>query len=195
MNKVEIRRSVIKQREALTADKVRSLSEKAQCNFRRMEIFKNCRLLMVYMPIRNEVLTWQVVKESLDGGKKVAVPYVVKGQKKIIPSQIKNPSSDLIPGTYGILEPKPSAIKPVSPKDIDVVLVPGVAFDRSGNRLGYGGGYYDRFLPQCGSKTVFVGLCYQFQVLKDLSYLTESHDQKVHYLVTDREVLCTGTRN
>jgi 5-formyltetrahydrofolate cyclo-ligase len=96
--------------------------------------------------------------------------------------------SDLSPGTYGILEPKKEKIKPTSIHEIDIVLVPGVAFDRFGHRLGQGGGYYDWFLSK--TNVVSIGLAFEFQILKEIP--VEPHDQRVDLIVTEEKLIeCT----
>ncbi len=189
MNKVEVRKLVLRRRESMSPGEVMCNSERVKTNLFALPIFQKSQVVMAYMSFRNEVATEQIVKQMLDQGKKVAIPSVNKEHRLMVPSLVTNIYSDLVPGCYGILEPKPSSVKPVKHSDIDVVLVPGVAFDPKGNRLGYGGGYYDRFLSRCRADAVFIALCYQFQVLDDLSQIIEEHDQRVHYLVTDSEVI------
>lgn len=187
--KAILRTKIIEQRTALTKHEVSCLSQKIASNLFDSHIFKEAGLIMVYMAFRNEVLTKSIIEKSWVAGKKIVLPYVVSEQKTIIPSLVGNLQTHLITGAYGILEPDPQHLNPVEPVQIDLVLLPGVAFDYQGNRLGYGGGYYDRFLPQCGSNTIFIALGYHFQVIKDLFDLVEKHDQKVHYVITDQEVL------
>ena len=93
-------------------------------------------------------------------------------------------TEDLVPGFMDIPEPTASC-EPVDPQEVDLVLVPGVAFDRQGNRLGYGGGYYDRFLQQCAAPRV--ALAFATQLVDHVP--TEPHDLRVHAVVTDEEVI------
>ena len=188
MDKVELRIKLLEKRAKLSPDEVSSKSIRAQNNLLGLKVFKDARLIMAYAPIRNEVHTWRVMEVLINQGKSAALPHVDKTNRIIVPSMVKDITNDLVPGTYGILEPK--TIHPINPLEIDVVLVPGIAFDIKGNRLGYGGGYYDRFLPRCRLDACFIALGYDFQVLNDLSGIVEKHDQRVHYLVTDQEVLC-----
>jgi 5-formyltetrahydrofolate cyclo-ligase len=86
---------------------------------------------------------------------------------------------------FGLLEPERDVGLMVEPDDLDLVIVPGVAFDRRGNRLGFGGGYYDRFFERCNATRV--GLAYAFQVVDDIP--AEDHDVKIDWLVTEDEVI------
>ena len=94
----------------------------------------------------------------------MVVPITDKANKALIPSEIIHFPEDLRPGTWGILEPAPDKIRPVDPKELDLVVVPGVAFSPDGDRLGYGGGFYDRFLPRTKPETVFAALAFELQI-------------------------------
>jgi len=190
VNKIEIRAKIIKKRSAVPQEEMLRLSHCIQKILFDLPQVRKANFIMAYMAFKNEVSTVEIIEKLLFRGKKVLLPYVVPKKKLIIPALIENVHTDLVKGSYGILEPNPNDIKEVEPSKIDVVLVPGVAFDLRGNRLGYGSGYYDRFLIKCRQDAVFIALAYHFQVLDDLSHVVETHDQKVHYIVTDREAIC-----
>ena len=101
-------------------------------------------------------------------------------------SQIRS-FDDLQKGTFGILEPKPEAMNLVAPDELDLVLVPGIAFDKRGYRLGYGGGFYDAFLAQ--TKSVKVGLAFDFQIVDLLP--TREEDERVDLIVSEKTVYHT----
>jgi 5-formyltetrahydrofolate cyclo-ligase len=94
--------------------------------------------------------------------------------------------NDLSPGHYGILEPEFERCKVISPNDIDAIIIPGLAFDECKRRLGYGGGYYDRFITGVRNDCTRVAVCFDFQVLEYIP--TESHDQRMDILVTDKRI-------
>lgn len=190
MDKIELRTSLLKARDKLTSEQVLAHSRLVQRYLQQMANFKEANLIMGYMAIRNEVLTEGILATALRQGKRVALPRVIKEQRAIIPALVGDLQRDLVLGSYNIPEPNPNTLVPINPAHINLVLVPGVVFDQQGNRLGYGGGYYDRFLPRC-HKAIFVALCYHFQIIKDLNPLVEEHDQKVHFLVTEQGVMCT----
>lgn len=187
MGKVELRLDTLRIRDSLSTEQVLSHSHAIHNLLLEMEVFRQADVVMGYMEFRNEVLTKNILVNAQARGKKVLLPYVVKKERRIIPALVEDLEKDLVPGSYGILEPNPNSIVAIDPTEINVVLVPGVVFDRSGNRLGYGGGYYDRFLPQCRN-AVYIALAYQFQVVSDLSTMVEAHDQKIHFLVTEKGV-------
>jgi len=156
--------------------------------------------ILLYYPHRNEVDTRPIIRELLKRKKTVLLPKVEKNH--ILPIFISD-ISDLKEGFAGIKEPEGK----VYPKEkIDIVVVPAVAYDRRGYRLGYGKGFYDRFLKDFQNlkgklcfktkskrnrlKTQFIGLAYDFQVLDSLPY--EEHDIPVDIIITPREVIETG---
>lgn len=131
------------------------------------ERFKRANFIMSYVSKPYEVDTWEIIKRSLEMGKKVAVPFIVKEKGLIIPSLILDPK-ELVLGPYGICQPHPDNLRQVDLDQIEIILVPGIAFDKDGNRLGHGKGYFDSFLRKIPKATYTIGLAYEFQILKDL---------------------------
>jgi len=154
-----------------------------------MKEYLQAAALMVYLDFRNEVRTGALVADALDRGKRVAVPVTDVPGRRLIPSLLLNYPGDLAPGTWGILEPKSECVRPLEPAVLDLVIVPGVAFDPAGNRLGYGGGFYDRFLPRTRPDTVFVSLAFELQIRPDVC--PGEHDCPVHCLITEDRVIDT----
>lgn len=145
--------------------------------------FKHARTILFYASFDGEVDTWEMIEEAERQEKTIVLPVILEGQKKIIPSLVSNPSRELTIGPYGIKQPKKSHIKPVDLNDIDLILVPAVAFDKEGNRLGRGQGYYDRLLCQFPPHTPTVGLAFHFQILDELPLAV--HDCRVKKVITN----------
>ncbi len=103
-----------------------------------------------------------------------------------MPCEIRS-LDELVPGTWGILEPPENSRKVVPAEEIDLAVVPGLAFDRQFNRLGYGAGYYDRFLPKLKKNAVKAGICYSIQLIDQIP--VEAFDIAMDIIVTDTEVL------
>lgn len=137
--------------------------------------------VLLYLPIRGEAETGLLAETAVDQGKRLLLPRVEKGARRLWLHQWSGTSGELVSGAYGIPEPRPD-LERVEPGEVDLVVVPGVAFDRHGNRLGYGGGYYDRALPGMG-RAFKVGLGFAFQVVDDLP--AEAHDVRLDGLATD----------
>jgi len=129
--------------------------------------FRNANFIMSYVSKPYEVDTWKIISRSLEMGKKVAVPYVLREKKVMFPSLILDPK-ELVLGSYGIYQPHPDNLRQVDLSQIEIILVPGIAFDDKGNRLGHGQGYFDRFLKKVPQNTYTIGLAYEFQILKSL---------------------------
>ena len=187
MDKAELRKQIVAQRLAMAGAEVEAKSKAIVGRLMALSAFREAKTIMSYISFRQEVETRGLVMAALAAGKRVAVPVVDRENRRLLAVEIRG-WGELAPGTWGILEPKPEAGRLVPPPAIDLVIVPGVAFDASGNRLGYGGGYYDRFLPalRCGAKTV--APAYAFQVVGKLA--PGPHDVPVQYVVTEDGVIC-----
>lgn len=148
--------------------------------------FKKAKTIMFYITYRSEVITEDMINESLKRGKKVALPKCLIDKKKIIPLEIKDISRDLEIGAFGIREPK-RGNKIIQPQEINLVIMPGVAFDKKGTRLGYGGGFYDKFLKNLPDSSQFIGLAFQEQIVNLIP--RTSRDMLVHKIITDKGVM------
>lgn len=115
-------------------------------------------------------------------GKRVVVPVTRPRTKRLSLSEVRDPGRELAPGAFGVPEPVPSARRPVPVRELDLVLVPGLAFDRRGHRLGHGHGYFDRFLARLPKTTPVIGLAFKFQLLERLP--SDPHDRAVHTVLT-----------
>ncbi len=141
---------------------------------------------MFFLSFRSEVETRPYLKERLLRGLPVVLPVTIIDDKRLIPYRIED-WSQLKKGAFGILEPDPSLAIRVNPALIDCVIVPGSVFDRTGNRHGYGGGFYDRFLSKEALSSLRVGLAFSFQVIDSIP--TEPHDEKMDFIVTEDEII------
>ncbi len=155
-----------------------------------MKEYRQALAIMAYMDFRNEVRTGVLVEAAMATGKKVAIPHTDVAGYRLIPSLITNYPGDLRPGAWGILEPKPRSLRPLDPAEIDLVVVPGIAYDLQGNRLGYGGGFYDRFLQCTKPGAVYVAPAFELQLQPDVYPC--SHDVPVHFLVTEDRLIKVG---
>jgi len=134
--------------------------------------FQCAKTIMFYLSKDYEVNTWSMVEEALKLGKRVVVPVTDTQTKGLILSEITDLGNQLQQGPYGIYEPKKECKKIVHTKNIDMVIVPGVAFDKKKNRIGHGGGYFDRFLKNLPKTIPTVGLAFKFQVIERIKTLS-----------------------
>jgi 5-formyltetrahydrofolate cyclo-ligase len=138
--------------------------------------------VMFYVSLKDEVNTLSMIDEAIGIGKRVCVPVIIKEEKRLIAGEIKDRMADLERQHFGIYQPKKGHVKEVPLEDIDLIVVPGIAFDKKNVRLGRGHGYYDRLLCALPNKTSAIGLAFDCQVVEDLPQ--DSHDIPVWKLIT-----------
>jgi 5-formyltetrahydrofolate cyclo-ligase len=141
---------------------------------------------MFYVAKENEVRTENMIKESIRMGKKVAVPVMMK-ERTLSPSLLTDYDTELVTKRFKILEPREECLHFVPVEEIEVVIVPGVAFDRDGGRIGFGKGFYDNFLKETSSKACTIGIAYQFQIVDKLP--VGKADVSVDIIVSEDEVI------
>lgn len=146
------------------------------------EEFKKAKVVMFYVSLKDEVDTYLMIDEALRAGKRVSVPVILKEEKRLIAGEIHNRLADLESQHFGIYQPRQDRVKEVPLDDIDLVVVPGVAFDKNNIRLGRGHGYYDRFLSGLPKATRTIGLAFDFQVVENLP--KDPHDIPVWKTIT-----------
>ena len=145
--------------------------------------FKKAGVVCFFVALPVEVNTHPMIEASLKMGKKVLVPLADLENKELKLYEIRDLGKDLAPGALGILEPRPSRTRLADTKETELVIVPGLAFSASGERLGHGAGFYDRFLSGLPAKTPKVALAFSFQVLPKIPQ--ETHDHLVDAVLTD----------
>lgn len=182
-----IRQETLRARDLLSSETRREKSRAITTRLRQLEEFRATRLLFVYVNFRSEAETLPLIRECLRQNMRIAVPRTLVTKKRLIPYEIHEPEKDLAPGYCQIPEPLISRTMQIDPARIDTIILPGSAFDLSGGRLGYGGGYYDRFLASEAPGALRIAIAYDLQVVEALPL--EPHDQRVHYLLTESRTL------
>ena len=168
MNKSELRKYVREKKRAMTAEQIAQKSQELAQLFYTTEAYCNAKTIYGYLPYNQEVRTVPMLQRALEDGKQVAVPKVFGDEMRFI---YLTDLSAVAPGYAGI--PEPVADGPVAEDPHALVLMPGLAFDRQGHRIGYGGGFYDQFLAKEPEHPT-LALCYDFQLFETLQ--TEEHD-------------------
>ena len=184
--KAVIRKVVLGLRDALAPEERVSHSLLIKESLFKLPQFLSARTVMFYVSFRSEVETHAMIREALAAGKTVVVPITDMKSRRLVLSRLEDFNDDLAPGTWGILEPKTEKIRPVSYHDINLVIAPGAAFCANGNRIGYGGGFYDQLLRE--SKKSAVALAFEMQLLSDVPFRPEQ-DVPVHYIITEKRVI------
>ena len=141
----------------------------------------------LYIHFRSEVETMPLLQHLLALGKTVSVPLTLQKERKLLAVQITDTAHQLEPGCFRILEPTQEqvALATIDPRTIEIALVPGSVFDQQGGRLGYGGGFYDRFLAQEAPQALRIGLAFAIQRTEQVPL--EPHDQLMDILITEEQ--------
>lgn len=142
-----------------------------------MPAMRAAKTLFFYASFDGEVETLEMIKQAQRSGKIIALPRVDQQRFEIRPARVESLEHDLEPGAYGIAQPN-QYCQSIGIEALDMVIVPGVAFDRMNNRLGRGRGYYDRFLTGLPSGVPVIGLAFDFQILDRLPD-QQAHDRPV----------------
>lgn len=168
MDKKELRSTIRARKRAMTEEEIVSRSEALGRLFAETQAYKNAKTIYGYMPYNQEVRTVPMLEQALKDGKRVAVPKCYGDEMKFI---YLDDLSQVAKGYANI--PEPIADEPIADDKTALVLMPGMAFDPQGHRIGYGGGFYDKFLAAEPDHPT-LALCYEFQMLPKLE--TEEHD-------------------
>ena len=149
------------------------------------DVYKISENIFIYVSLSKEADTLKLIEYSLACGKSIFVPKVISKKDGMIALKIES-LNDLKRGTHGIMEPE-FVNQKLYPSKIDLNVVPGVAFDKTGNRVGYGGGYYDRFLEKTCNKDNIIAIAYDFQVFSEIP--RDFFDIKVNVIVTESQYI------
>lgn len=178
MPKTTIRETLLHRRRRIPSDQCMTLSLEAQRNLFSSDLFKEAATLALYSSVHNEVYTELLFAEARTQNKRVAYPRVCPDGLEFVETADRD---NLRHGCFGVLEPGDGPV--IDVEKLDLLVVPGVAFDHSGHRLGYGKGFYDRALRAAPSSCCLVGLCFDFQRVAALPY--EAHDVRMNVVVTE----------
>lgn len=177
MDKKALRKMISEQKRRMTSEQIEGASQRLAELLFKSDMYQHAQSIYGYLSYNQEVRTESILRRAMIDGKRVAVPKVYGDEMKFIWLE----DLDLVaPGYYDI--PEPIADGPIADDDMALVLMPGLAFDHEGHRIGYGGGFYDRYLAEHHDHKL-VALCYDFQMLDQLD--TEDHDIPVDLVICD----------
>jgi len=176
-----IRKKVLAARDALSPAERTAKSREIEERLFALPEFKSARVILFFASFRSEVDTGSMIRRALVFGKRVVLPKV--SGTELVLHEISDPDKDLSPGTWGIPEPHEST--PVMLDEIDLIVVPGAAYDEQGNRVGYGAGFYDKLLDEF--KKMTVALAFECQIAPNVP--AEMHDIPIRKIVTERRII------
>jgi 5-formyltetrahydrofolate cyclo-ligase len=184
MPKHSLRTQLLAERRALSPDSWCASSSKAQLNLLSLDEYASAECVALYAPAHNETDTGLILAAAFKAGKRVLYPAVCGHQ--MVFRTVERVEA-LKEGAFGILEPCPTGTDHQA-DEADLIVVPGIAFDLTGHRIGYGKGFYDRFLHHPGCRAHLVGLCHDFQ-LTDGAFPADSHDIPMEIVVSDKRII------
>lgn len=190
MDKTQLRLKLKNRLSAITQQQRIQKSSQACRNLISSDQFQKASTVMLYMSLPQEVNTDDAILRAWQLGKTVVVPKVYWDKKHMVAVRINSLETDFVPSVSGLRNPVSSV--PVSYEEIDLVITPGLGFDKNGNRLGRGGCYYDRFFANPSLKAVRCGFAFKEQIVDEIPM--EPHDQKMDIIITDDEVIYCRNR-
>lgn len=173
MTKKELRQQIRTQKRRLSAAELAVMSEDICSKVLALASWQEAGTLLLYYPLSDEVDVRLLIKDAFESGKKVLLP-VVKGDE--LELHLYEGEASLKEGAFGIMEPTGPLFAPIHYGEIELAVIPGMAFDSAGHRLGRGKGYYDRLLPNLNAAKL-IGICFPFQFLEEVP--AEAHDISV----------------
>lgn len=188
MNKNNLRDKFMSKRENLKNKIIVDKSKRIISNFLMTDFYKNNNKIFIYVSYKNEVITHDLIKKMLKDKKEVYVPNPNPETKQMEAVLIKR-FDDLTEGTYGILEPTNSSFK-LEPYFLDLIIVPGLVFSHKGFRIGYGGGFYDRFLARAETKKsgpLKISFVYKEFIIDEIPI--DQYDLPVDYIITEEKII------
>lgn len=187
-SKKELRKRILSIRNNMPGEDVVNNSRIIRDKIIGLDVFKQSKVIFIYMDFKNEVMTSDLIKHMLFEKKRVVVPYTDTVSTVLIPSEITG-ESDLKLNSFGYSEPK--KVSPVNIEEIDLVIIPGLVFDKNLNRIGFGKGYYDRILNKLKASARKVAVAHDFQVLEEIP--AEEHDVKMDMIITEKSIMKRDT--
>jgi len=187
VEKENLRRYILRLRDRQSIGEVQQKSEDTTDQVLLLHEYVRARGIACYVSKDTEVDTRVLIRSSLDKGKRVIIPVVKKGDVELFFSEVKDLGKELAPGTFGILEPKPEFVRQVGLDAVDIMFVPGIAWDRDGYRLGWGRGYFDRAIQKLPPHVTTAGLAFNLQLINRVP--RDQFDVPVDMVVTESRVI------
>lgn len=178
-SKNALREKILAAVTAIPAEKRKSDSCKICAALKQWTVFKTAKTILFFAPLPNEPDVWPLLAEALGGGKIAALPRFRPADQTYAACRIRQPRTEIVTGQFGIREPAATCME-IPAAELDLILVPGVAFDRRGHRLGRGKGFYDRLLQRADG--VKCGVAFAEQMAEAVP--AEAHDVRMNFVVT-----------
>jgi 5-formyltetrahydrofolate cyclo-ligase len=184
-----LRKEIIEKRNSFDLFKREQMDKEIYIKFYETQYYKNAEKIFIYISYASEINTKEIIRKALKDNKKIYVPRTELKTRHMDAVEITS-LDNLIESTYGILEPSKEAPH-IDPNELDLIVVPGVAFDKNGGRMGYGAGFYDRYFKKIKKenikKIVKLALAYELQMLDEVPM--NEQDVPVDYIITENQII------
>lgn len=184
LEKKKLRKYIQDKRDALSIKEREIKSKAATEKFFSIKDYIKAKNILICYPFRSEINTKIIIEDALNKGKKIILPKVDKNKLNLY--FVNNLKDQLEKGAYGIMEPTPPFCERARVTDIDLAVIPGIGFDKNFNRLGYGGGFFDRLFPYLPKRAKKMALCFDIQVMPKIP--VAKNDRKIDILITESKI-------
>jgi 5-formyltetrahydrofolate cyclo-ligase len=185
--KSEIRQTTLSLRDGMTEKKRVKKSEEIKDRLFDFANFLEARIVLFYVNVKSEVVTEAMIRKAMQYEKGVVLPWIDQNKKEIVPYKVDDLNRDVQPGFLDIPEPVPQRCKVMPFEQIDLAIMPGIAFDERGGRIGHGTGFYDRLIPKLDVTTRKVALAFECQIVPQIPM--EPHDRYIDIIVTEKRTI------
>lgn len=184
-----IKKQKLQERDRLSSEERLLRSRRITEHVLDLDCFQQAETVFIYVDFRSEVQTRGLISKMHEMGKRVVVPVTLLQERDLLPVYISDMEMDLAPGYASILEPVETIreTQRVSPASLDIVFLPGSVFDERGGRMGYGGGFYDRFVSGKAPQALRIGLAYEQQMVQEAPL--QDHDERMDMIITEKRVI------
>ncbi|MBN1298589.1 MAG: 5-formyltetrahydrofolate cyclo-ligase [Actinobacteria bacterium] len=182
--KKQIRQAIQEKRNSMEKETRLAFSEEIANKFLALQQYRDTRSILIFYPFRSEADSTFIIKRALKEGKKIILPKV-KG-KELELYYINDTGSQLEKSRMGIMEPVDNLCSKAAVEDVDIAVIPGLCFDKNMNRLGFGGGFFDRLIPMLPANIKKIAICFDLQVLDNIP--VEKHDKKIDMIITEKSI-------
>ena len=189
MNKKDFRSLMLKKRNDLSKDYIDQANKSISKNFLDLDLYKSSQNIFIFVSYKKEIHTHEIIKTALKEGKNIYIPIVNRKTMLMDVSHLHS-FDDLKENYMGILEPVKEDYDIVDPNIIDLVITPGLAFDKAGYRIGYGGGFYDKFFASLTNNPIKMGIGYDKQLVE--SVVHDSNDKPLDYFLSEKGLYKLG---
>ena len=186
--KKELRERFLSKRNLLSKLEVFDKSNEIKEKLLELPEFIEAKTIMSYISFRNEARTHELIKESIKKNKRIVIPITDFKKKKIYLSEVRDFEKELISSRIGLFQPKREFLRPVNEKELELIIVPGIAFDEKGCRIGFGKGYYDSFLKKVKKSVPVIALAFENQI-SNKKLPSKKHDKHAHKIITEKRVI------